>query len=38
MNEIKKALDRGEITFEQYHEWRMNWPSKPEWMEDKTNE
>ena len=33
-NKIKKALDRGEITLEQYHEWRMNWPSKAEWMEE----
>lgn len=33
-NEMKKALDRGEITLEQYHEWRMNWPNKAEWMED----
>ena len=33
-NEIKKALDRGEITLEQYNEWRMNWPVKPDWMGD----
>ncbi|WP_317856028.1 helix-turn-helix transcriptional regulator [Chakrabartyella piscis] len=30
---IKKALQRGEITLEQYNEWRMNWPNKPDWME-----
>ncbi|MFI3283801.1 MAG: hypothetical protein R3Y57_01825, partial [Erysipelotrichaceae bacterium] len=34
-NDIKKALDRGEITLEQYHEWRMNWPNKPEWINNK---
>ncbi len=31
-NNIKKALQRGEITLEQYNEWRMNWPDKPEWI------
>lgn len=36
-NNIKKSLQRGEITLEQYNEWRMNWPKMPDWMEEINN-
>lgn len=32
---IKKALQRGEISPAQYDEWRMNWPNKIDWNNQK---
>ncbi|MFI3326370.1 MAG: helix-turn-helix transcriptional regulator [Clostridia bacterium] len=36
-NNVKKALQKGEITMEQYIEWKMNWPKKPNWIEDEVS-